>query len=134
MFKLSKMTDYAVVILAQMDKNAEALMSASILATETRLPEPTVSKILKMLLRNNIVTSVRGAQGGYSLSQNLADISVARVIAATQGPISMTSCVDGNESSCDLSASCSMNNKWNGVNAAMVRTLENITLKEMMGS
>ncbi len=137
MIKLSKMTDYAVVILADMAQRnigrEGQRISAAGLAENTKLPEPTVSKILKLLTRQNIITSTRGMNGGYALTKSPEQINMALVIVATDGPIALTSCVDQNTECCDRADNCSMKGQWNPVNQAMQSALENVSLRQMMG-
>lgn len=133
MIKLSKMTDYAVVLLADMAGRGGELVSATMLAEVTKLPEPTVSKILKTLARHNIITSTRGMNGGYALGRKPDEINMAHVITATDGPITLTACVDQNVECCDRASACSMKGQWNPVNIAMQNALENVSLKQMMG-
>ena len=134
MLKLSKMTDYAVVILADMAREKDALMSASTLAHNTKLPEPTVSKILKLLSKQDIVASSRGSNGGYALNKKPEEINMADVIMATDAPIALTACVDSSNQSCELIDTCTVKNQWNPVNQAMQSALENVSLKQMMGA
>lgn len=133
MIKLSKMTDYAVVLLAEMAGRDAALVNATSLAEATKLPEPTVSKILKALARHSIVTSTRGMNGGYILGRSAEEINMVDIITALDGPITLTACVDESTECCDRSASCSMKGKWNPVNRAMQAALENVSLQQMMG-
>jgi len=137
MIKLSKMTDYAVVILADMAERRtvsnDAQTSAAMIAQSTKLPEPTVSKVLKLLARNKIITSVRGANGGYSLNKSPDQINMALVITATDGPIALTACVEQSNECCDRADNCSIKGQWNPVNKAMVSALENVSLSEMIG-
>ena len=58
------MADYSIVLLSRMSK-AEDLLSTSELAEETQLSEATVAKIMRLLVKAEIVSSIRGAQGGY---------------------------------------------------------------------
>ena len=132
MIKLSKMTDYAVVILAEMAQGDGQLMTASGLSEKTGLPEPTVAKVLKLLARGGMVESSRGINGGYKLTKLPADISMASVITSLEGPVQLTSCVDGSEECCNHSVNCAMRGKWNPVNAAMQRALEDVTLAQML--
>lgn len=134
MIKLSKMTDYAVILLADMAARQNELVNAATLAESTKLPEPTVSKILKALARHNIVASTRGANGGYALNRQPNDINMADIITALEGPIAITDCVEGKSASCDRADSCTMKGKWNPVNLAMQSALENVSLKQMIGS
>lgn len=134
MIKLSKMTDYAVIVLADMAGRNGRLVSATNLAESTKLPEPTVSKILKALARHKIVTSTRGVNGGYCLNKAPSEISMALVIQATDGPIELTACVDQETACCERADNCSMMGRWNPVNQAMQQAMEKITLIEMMGA
>ncbi len=133
MLKLSKMTDYAVVILAEMVTMKGERVNASDLAEMTQLPEPTVSKVLKTLARHDLVASVRGANGGYFLQKHADDINMASVITALDGPIQLTACVDVKGGSCERASHCNIKGKWNPVNAAMQNALQNVSLAEMIG-
>jgi FeS assembly SUF system regulator len=133
MLKLSKMTDYAVILLADMADKNDVLLSATSLADTTKLPEPTVSKILKALARQNIIVSTRGANGGYRLDRQPNEINMADIITALEGPIALTDCVEKKSSCCERVDSCSMRGKWNPVNQAMQAALENVSLQQMMG-
>ena len=134
MMKLSKMTDYAVILLAEMAQNQNTLMSASMLAQNTSLSTPTVSKLLKMLARQKIIESVRGANGGYKLIQTPENITIANVVTATDGPIQLTACADQDNDCCARTDECSMRGKWSPVNQAMNSALESISLSQMMGA
>lgn len=133
MIKLSKMTDYAVVILADMAERKTEQTSAAMIAQSTKLPEPTVSKVLKLLARQNIINSARGAAGGYSLNKTPDQINMAHVITATDGPIALTACVDESTECCERAQNCSIKGQWNPLNRAMISALENVSLSEMMG-
>jgi len=133
MLKLSKMTDYAVVILADMAQHKNDLLSASVISQNTKLPEPTVSKILKLLSKHDLIVSSRGANGGYALNKSPQDINMADVIAATDAPIALTACVDESATCCDLADTCTIKGQWNPVNIAMQHALENVSLQQMMG-
>ncbi len=132
MIKLSRLTDYAVVVLAEMARANGELSAASTLATKTGIPEPTVSKVLKTLSRNGLITSVRGVAGGYRLERAAGDIPVSLIIAAMEGPISLTSCVSGSHESCALEGKCSMHGRWNAVNVAINTALDAVTLADML--
>ena len=133
MIKLSKLTDYAVVILGQMSRGERAVLQTSVgLSQSTGLPEPTVAKVLKLLVKGGLVTSSRGVKGGYQLTQSPEAINMARVLEAVEGPVVLTSCVEGKQDCCSHAQSCSMKGKWNPVNDAMKMALENVSLAQMM--
>ena len=132
MFRISKLADYAVVVLVDMAKQGNLLMSAAVIAENTRMAEPTVAKVLKMLSRQGIVLSVRGAGGGYRLARPADQIAVIDIVEAIEGPIALTACVDGAEPDCALGACCSVRGRWDSVNQAMRSALEEVMLADMI--
>jgi Rrf2 family protein len=96
MLRLSKLTDYGVVVLVQL-ASGETVQTAPGISRVTGIPEPTVSKVLKTLAGSDLVTSQRGARGGYRLSRPLHHMPIAEVIAAIDGPIAVAACVEGGE-------------------------------------
>lgn len=130
MLRVSKLTDYAVVVLARLAGDG-AMQPSPALAALTGVPEPTVAKVLKSLGTAGLVASQRGARGGYRLMRPLEAISVADVIAAVDGPIALTACVDGGHAACDVSTLCAVKGRWDLVNDAIRQALTAITLADM---
>jgi FeS assembly SUF system regulator len=133
MLRLSKLTDYAVVVLLRLgtESRAGAVQTSTGLSLATGVPEPTVAKVLKALSATGLVVSTRGARGGYRLAQPLGAVSIADVIASIDGPIALTACVDGSASTCDMSDVCAVRGRWDLVNDAIQQALSSITLAEM---
>ncbi len=93
MIRLSKLTDYGLVLMSYAARNkGRTVHTARELSLESGLPLPTVSKLLKLLLQAGFLVSHRGTNGGYSLAREPEDISVAEIIAALEGPIALTEC------------------------------------------
>ena len=132
MLRISKLTDYATVVLGALAAGAGAPHSAAQLADGTGIALPTVSKVLKALLRGGLVSSTRGIHGGYQLSRASAQISAADIIDAIEGPVGLTECAT-HPGSCDLEASCRSGNAWQKVNIAVRRALQDVTLPELTG-
>ena len=133
MLRLSKLTDYAVVVLVRLSREAGVQTSPGIAAT-TGIPEPTVAKVLKTLAAGGLVASQRGAHGGYRLLRPLAAIPVADVIAAVDGPIALTACVEGSTVECESQCMCPMRGRWDPVNEAIQQALTTISLADMQGA
>ena len=130
MLRLSKLTDYAVVVLVRLS-GMEGVQTSPGIAAATGIPEPTVAKVLKTLAGGDLVSSQRGAKGGYRLNRSLSAIPIADVIAAVDGPIALTACVDGSAFGCDSQSLCPMRGRWDPVNDAIRRALSDITLADM---
>jgi FeS assembly SUF system regulator len=133
MLRLSKLTDYAVVVLVRL-AGMEGVQTSPGIAGATGIPEPTVAKVLKTLAAGDLVVSQRGARGGYRLNRDLAAIPIADVIAAVDGPIALTACVEGSTSGCESQGMCPMRGRWDPVNDAIHRALSTITLADMQAA
>lgn len=131
MIRLNALTDYAVVILAQMTRDPARLVTATQLAEETAVPAPTVAKVLKELAREGVLKSHRGVNGGYVLAGQPEEITVLQIIRALEGPVALTSCVDGSLSDCDVESLCPMRGNWDKVNLAVSSALGSVTLADM---
>ncbi len=132
MIKVSKLADYAVVILAELAKQGDVIMSASALSDLTHIQSPTIAKVLKILAKNDVVISVRGAHGGYKLAMPASDLTIERIISAIDGPVQVTSCVDEADNDCSLISCCSVQGRWGEVNRAIRGVLSDITLEHMI--
>jgi FeS assembly SUF system regulator len=106
------------------------MKSARDLAAEAKLPLPTVSKILKLLARQGLLEAHRGVRGGFTLSRTPADITMAEVIDALEGPIGVTDCC-APASDCGIEKSCIVKSNWMKINRVVLEALDRITLAEM---
>jgi FeS assembly SUF system regulator len=132
MLRISKLTDYATVVLAALAEHPEQLRTAAALAGRTRIAAPTVSKLLKQLHRAGLLTSVRGLHGGYQLSRPPAQITVAAILDALEGPVSLTDC-SGGHGQCGIEHHCRVASVWQRLNLALRRALSDVTLAELAG-
>lgn len=133
MLRISKLTDYGTVVLAELVNINEGVASATDVAAATGLGLATVSKLLKALARADLVTSTRGSQGGYRLARDASTISAADVIDALEGPVSITEC-SASDSHCDLESVCNVGGAWQRVNIAIRRALDDISLNDLLRS
>lgn len=133
MFKLAKLTDYAIVALSRLAQlDSGATLSASGLSSDTGIPEPTVAKVLKILTRHGLIASQRGVYGGYSLTRKADTLTLLDVITAIEGPVAITSCVEGSvKHQCGAHHHCPVRGAWDPVNRALTDALAGITLADM---
>ncbi len=131
MIKLSKMTDYGVVIMSEMARIQGRTMNAPELSLHTGLKVPTVAKILRTLAKCDLLTSIRGAHGGYRLDRKPQDISIAEIVRILEGPVAVTSCVDESHEGCSVETCCPMRGGWEKINRALNAALEEVTLADM---
>ncbi len=131
MLRMSKLTDYGLVLLTHMAQGGGApVRTAHELAQASRVPVPTVSKILKELSKAGIVASHRGRRGGYSLARPAGAISVAAVVEALEGPVALTECstIAGG---CSLEPVCLAKSHWGPISRAIQGTLEKLPLSAL---
>ena len=131
MIRLTKLADYGVVLTSHMAADPGRLHSAAELAKEAWVSVPTAAKILKILARQGVLESHRGASGGYSLARAPHEVSVADVIAALEGPIAVTECVEEGSGDCAVESVCQVRGSWQKINDAVRGALQEITLEEM---
>jgi len=133
MLRITKQTDYGIMLMAHLaGLPSGEVLSARQAADWSGLPLPMVSKILKALAKGQIVESHRGVGGGYRLASRTAETTVAEVIRALEGPISMVEC-GSQPGQCDHELSCPARVNWARVNCEIERALERIPVSEMIG-
>lgn len=131
MLRMTKQADYAIVLMTHLAAAPDRQLNAPEVALQTGLPQPIVSKILKLLARRELLASHRGAKGGYRLARSAGEISVAAVIEAVEGPIGITECVDDAPGECSQEPICPVRSNWQRINQAVRQALEEITLDGM---
>ena len=131
--RLTHLADYAVVLMTAAARRGEGeRLSATELAGETGVPLPTTQKLMGQLAGCGLLTSVRGAGGGFALSRPPAEISLADIVEAVEGPIAMTVC-SGSEgvSDCALDAHCRVKPHMGVVGNAVRGALGAVSLTEL---
>jgi FeS assembly SUF system regulator len=129
MLRISRLTDYATVILASLGDGG--LASAADIAERTHIGLPTVSKLLKELQHAGLVRSMRGAHGGYQLARPAALINAAAIIDAVEGPVALTECASG-AGNCVIETTCLVGNGWQRISRAIRRALHEVSLEELV--
>ena len=135
LFRLSKITDYGVVLLAHLasrnaDADPQSPHAAREVALEVDLPLPVVSKVLKSLARQGLLESHRGSKGGYSLTRSAAEITVSEIVDALEGPVALTECNLGPHR-CEHEVGCRVRGPWQVINRAVQTALDRVTLADI---
>lgn len=133
MLKLSRLADYATVLMCHMTREPEAAQSAAQLAEALGLPLPTVAKLLKRLTRAELLSSERGGRGGYRLARSPAEISLVDVITAIDGAPALTQCVS-TPGFCSIETSCDTRRHWVVINRAVTSVLSGVNLAQLGGT
>jgi FeS assembly SUF system regulator len=131
MFRLNKLTDYGIVLMAHVARSPEDTPhTARSLAKDTKLPLPTVGKLLRQLSDRGLLSSHRGVKGGYNMGRDASQISVADIILALEGPIGFTECsvVPG---LCEMERSCAIKINSQIIGDALRDALEHVMLSDL---
>ncbi len=135
MLRIGKMTDYGIVLLSHFAKAMEtSAFNARELSESAKLPLPTVSKILKVLSRAELLVSHRGVSGGYRLARPAKAISIAEIISTLEGPIAVTECCTHEDSLCGMESVCPTRTHWLKINVVVRKALEDLTLADMVST
>ena len=134
MLRLGRMTDYGVAVMSELARTGDQQRSAADVAEKIGLAPTTVSKLLKDLGRAELVTSTRGATGGYRLAHAVDEISIAAVIEALEGPTVLVACLEDGGGGCAVEASCPVSGQWDPINTAIRNALEAVTLDDLLRS
>lgn len=126
MFKINRFADYATIVMDYMAQAPEKWYNAREIAENTPVHAPTVTKLLKLLTKHQLLESHRGVKGGYRLARMPQDISIATIIEAIDGPLALTQC-DG----CEFETVCHTRHNWQTISHIMYDVLAHINLAQM---
>ena len=133
MLRVSKLADYATVVMVHMARHQTELLNAKDIAVATHLGQATVSKLLKILAKSGFLDSQQGAKGGYSLAGSPEDISIADIIRAVEGPSGLTAC-SHDHSDCSIEGVCEISHHWQVISDAIHQALQAVSLKALINS
>jgi FeS assembly SUF system regulator len=133
MLRVTKLTDYASVVLTVLASDPDAVLSASGLAERAGLEAPTVAKLLKPLAQAGLVEAFRGVNGGYRLARDAADISLVDILEAIEGPLGMTEC-SVHAGTCGIEQSCGARSNWRRINDVVAEALRGVSLADMLAT
>jgi len=128
--RISRLTDYATMILVHLASRGGTVCSASDVAAGTRVALPTVQKVMKLLARAGLITSARGSEGGYALARPAESISAADILDVLEGPVALTEC-SATDSHCELESLCQVGGAWQRINKSIRAALGDISLADL---
>jgi Rrf2 family protein len=134
MFKLNKKTEYGLLALeTMMSRTGDPLVTAKEIADTHRIPHPLLAKILQKLVRHHIIQSIKGVRGGYVLTRDPDEITLADVVEALEGPIRITECRT-DFPCCDRIDFCTLKDRFQPVQDHLVDYFKTLTLADLIGT
>jgi FeS assembly SUF system regulator len=131
MIRISRLTDYGIVLMTHMAAHTERVHNAAEVAADAHLPLPTVSKLLRLLAKEGLLESHRGVKGGYGLGRPAEAITVGSIIRALEGPVAITTCTGDATGACEHESLCPTRGHWHLINLAVRQALDSVTLADM---
>ena len=131
MLRLSKLTDYAIVIMAYLATHPGQPSNAKSIAGQTGISLPTASKLLKRLTQHQLLITQRGMKGGYQLALPACNISLVEIIQALEGQIALTEC-SHTDRRCSVEKYCMIRNNWRRISAFFQDTLFRISVADLI--
>ncbi len=130
MLRLSKKSDYALISMKHLAMRPDASSSAREISESYDIPLELLAKVLQRLVRARLLISVQGTRGGYRLGRQAAQISVADVIQAVDGPVTVTACSD-TDHNCDQYTKCSIRDPLWKIKNRIIDALNTVSVAEM---
>jgi len=132
MLRLSKKSDYALISMKHLAMRTDggASSSAREIAEAYDIPLELLAKVLQRLVRARLLVSVQGTRGGYRLGRAATLITVADVIQAVDGPVTVTAC-SPDDHACDQYTKCSIRDPLWKIKARILASLTTVSLAEM---
>jgi Rrf2 family protein len=131
MLRLSKKADYALMAMKHLAvKSDAATASARDIAEEYDIPIELMAKVLQRLARRGLLASTQGTRGGYKLSKPSAAISVADIIEAIDGPLTVTAC-STHDDQCGQYAKCNVRDPLWRIKDRILEALSTCSLAEI---
>ncbi len=127
--------EYGVRLMVELARHhGDGPVSLSEMAEHEELPRPYLEQLVVSLREAGLVTSTRGARGGYELSRDPAEIRMYEVITALEGPITPMTCASADPEHaaiCSRAGCCNVEPLWQRVRDAIVEALDSMTLAEL---
>lgn len=135
MLKISRLTDYGLLASVYLARDAGRVIAAREMAEFYHLPLPAVTKVLKILHQGGVISSHRGAGGGYSFDGNAEVVTLGKLIEIFEGPWDLTECEtldDHGEATCAIRIACPSRRFMFGINRAVKGAFEQVTLGDLV--
>ncbi|MEZ5286188.1 MAG: Rrf2 family transcriptional regulator [Vicinamibacterales bacterium] len=132
MLRLSKKSDYALMAVKHlaMRQDEGGASSAREISEAYAIPLELLAKILQRLVRARLLQSVQGTRGGYRLARPAPLVSVADVIQAVDGPVTVTAC-SPDDHACEQYGTCSIRDPLWKIKSRIVEALNTVSVAEL---
>jgi FeS assembly SUF system regulator len=132
MLRISKLADYACLIMSSFVEGELTIPNATNIAQQVNIGLPTVRKILQLLSRAGILNASRGTSGGYQLAKPVHEISLLAIVEAIDGKLGLTDCCISEN--CQIISKCQRQKGWKQINEIVAKALREETLENFVSA
>ncbi|GAB5464773.1 MAG: Rrf2 family transcriptional regulator [Candidatus Kapaibacteriales bacterium] len=132
MLKLSKKCEYAILALQYLADKRDELIPAKAIAEELSVSFEFLAKTLQVLYRKDIVISVKGTKGGYTLAREPQDISLGEVLEALDARPELIDCHSGDHESCERYDVCKIKDPMQIIHGKILEIFDNTTVEDLL--
>ena len=131
--KISAKSRYALYLMLALAMQEEGVnLSVKSVAEQRGISEKYLEQIIPLLVRGDLVRSVRGAKGGYHLTRDPEDCTVGTILRTVEGSIAPVSCLDDAVNQCAQCKECVTLDLWEQVDQAISNVVDHVTLADLV--
>lgn len=133
--KISTRGRYAIrVMLDLAEHDTGEYVPLTDVAKRQEISEKYLEAIVSMLVKNDLLTALRGKGGGYKLTKSPKDYSVASILKVTEGGFAPVACLEHSPNRCERVAHCKTIKMWEGLQKMMYEYFENISIWDLLAN
>ncbi len=126
--KLSTKSKYGLKAMCELALKPDDIISIAVIANDTNTSEAYLEQMMATLRRANLVTSVRGAGGGYKLARSANEISVGKILRTLENDLEFIDCISGE---CSNKCNCKSFGVWQQLYQVMNKSLDSVSLADI---
>lgn len=136
MNRIHRKLEYALMALEHMrQKPAGELTTTKEVCQRYKVPFDATARVLQQMVQMGFLESAQGAQGGYSLCNNLSEVSLLQLVEAVDGPLEVVRCIEGSvQTCCDIKETCNIQGPLQVFNERLAQFYAGIPVAELLNS
>lgn len=132
MLRINKKLEYGIIALLYLSGKQDRTASVREMATQSRIPEALLSKVMQAFKSEEIVSAVYGNQGGYRLSRELGDINLLQLLEVLEGPIRVAECLEAGNDTCRCRAACTIVTPMETLNQRIIELFQTTSIEALV--
>ena len=124
---------YALRIMVDLaEHQSEGFIPLKVLAQRQQISEKYLESIVKLLVRSDLLTGIRGKGGGYKLTNSPDSYHISHILNLTEDSLAPVACLAESAKPCPRAVNCRTLPIWKGLNDTIYKYLDQFTLADLM--